>query len=271
MTFPRGSLMPDRDRTTFEVPRHPKVALAAVWRAVLASRGRPDPGSATLEGFEFDYTPTITGSSISLPLRYRYSVRAGGRPDGTTQVRVAMLGRPLRDWDTRFDLVSLPLKVKWELARAVPARSIFLSYRRRDSADLTGRILDRLRGRFGPDAVFRDVDDIAPGSDFRRCVDAALRDARAVLAVIGPAWSGATEHRLGDPEDMVRVEIELALARGVPIIPALAMGAAMPSRASLPASMHALADLNAMPVRADPDFEHDMEKLNERLAALFPG
>ena len=263
--------MPHRDRTTFEVPRPPKVALSAVWRAVLAAGGRPDPGSATLEGFEFEYTPTIPGSSVSLSTTYRYAVRAAGRPDATSQVRVARLGLPLRDWVTRFNLVLLPVRVTWELERAAPAKSVFLSYRRRDSADVTGRILDRLRGRFGPDAVFRDVDDIAPGADFRRAIDVALSDARAVLAVIGPSWSGAPRHRLGDAEDMVRVEIELALARGVPIIPALVMGAAMPSRAALPPSMHALSDLNALPVRPDRDFERDIENLIERLAALFPG
>jgi len=278
MTSRPGSLVPDPDRTTFEVSRPPKVALSALWRAVLALRGRPDPGSATMEGFEFDFTPEPLASSplassavASMLSAQRYSVTAAGRPDGSSRVRVARLGAPLGEWQMRFPLFLLPSTVQSELERSAPARSVFLSYRRSDSADVTGRIMDRLRRRFGPDAVFRDVDDITPGADFRHDIDAALADARAVLAVIGPRWSGAPGDRFADPDDMVRVEIELALARGVSVIPALVMGATMPSRAALPPSMHALSDLNALPVRPDPDFDRDIENLIERLAALFQG
>ncbi len=35
---------------------------------------------------------------------------------------------------------------------------IFLSYRREDTADVTGRIDDRLVQQFGREAVFMDVD-----------------------------------------------------------------------------------------------------------------
>ena len=43
---------------------------------------------------------------------------------------------------------------------------IFISYRREDSADTCGRIYDRLRDRFGKDAVFKDVDSIPLGVSF---------------------------------------------------------------------------------------------------------
>lgn len=45
---------------------------------------------------------------------------------------------------------------------------IFISYRRVDSEDVAGRIYDRLVQHFGHDAIFKDVDDIPFGVDFRR-------------------------------------------------------------------------------------------------------
>jgi hypothetical protein len=39
-------------------------------------------------------------------------------------------------------------------------KRIFISYRRDDSAGHTGRVFDRLRGEFGQDALFMDVDAI---------------------------------------------------------------------------------------------------------------
>ena len=51
---------------------------------------------------------------------------------------------------------------------------IFLSYRRDDSAAAAERIYDHLHAHFGPDAVFRDIDNIRFGVDFREHIDAAL-------------------------------------------------------------------------------------------------
>ena len=45
---------------------------------------------------------------------------------------------------------------------------VFISYRRSDSVTITGRIYDHLVHAFGDDSVFKDVDDIPLGVDFRR-------------------------------------------------------------------------------------------------------
>jgi hypothetical protein len=50
---------------------------------------------------------------------------------------------------------------------------IAISYRRSDSQP--GRIFDRLVQRYGKDTVFRDIDSIQPGIDFRRQIADALR------------------------------------------------------------------------------------------------
>jgi formylglycine-generating enzyme required for sulfatase activity len=66
-----------------------------------------------------------------------------------------------------------------------------------------------------------------------------------MLAIIGPNWVDARDEKTGnrridDPEDWVRVEIERALARKIPVIPVLVAGAALPSKSDLPQSLQPL-------------------------------
>jgi hypothetical protein len=68
--------------------------------------------------------------------------------------------------------------------------NVFISYRRADSLAVAGRLYDRLRGHFGAASVFRDLDGIAPGEDFRESLQRALGQTDAMLALIGPAWLG---------------------------------------------------------------------------------
>jgi hypothetical protein len=150
--------------------------------------------------------------------------------------------------------------------RAVkPTTTIFISYRRQDSGDVTGRIYDRLVQQFGRGAIFKDVDSIPPGVDFRMVLDKAVGQCNLLLAVIGRQWlssqneSGA--RRLDDPRDFVRIEIEVALRRDIPVIPLLVQGAGMPGENDLPPSLQALVFRNAIPIRPDPDFHHDIDRL----------
>ena len=78
---------------------------------------------------------------------------------------------------------------------------IFLSYRRKDSAAMAGRIYDRLCAHFGCDAVFMDIDAIPFGVDFRQHIDAAVGQCEVVLAVIGTKWIEESDahRRLDDP------------------------------------------------------------------------
>src|SRR5215471_14154139 len=92
---------------------------------------------------------------------------------------------------------------------------VFISYRRQESSGITGRLYDRLAGRFGDDQVFMDVDTIALGVDFTQVIAQAVSNCTVLLAVIGPGWLTATDEdgqrRLDDPDDIVRVEIHTAL------------------------------------------------------------
>lgn len=143
--------------------------------------------------------------------------------------------------------------------------SIFLTYRRTDSADVAGRIYDRLVADFGRRGVFKDIDSIPLGVDFREHISQVLSRCAVVLAVIGPDWLTVTDagggRRLADPGDHVRLELEAALARRVPVVPLLVGGAGMPAEVDLPASLKGLSYRNGIPVRPDPDFHYDMDRL----------
>ena len=87
--------------------------------------------------------------------------------------------------------------------------------------------------------------------------------------IIGADWLNATgedgEKRLFQDDDLVRTEIEVALGRGIPVIPVLIGKNHMPSKSELPKSIGELADRNGIPVRPDPDFSGDVDRLARAL------
>ncbi|MDJ0706964.1 MAG: effector-associated domain EAD1-containing protein [Leptolyngbyaceae cyanobacterium MO_188.B28] len=147
--------------------------------------------------------------------------------------------------------------------------SIFVSYRRIDSNDVTGRIYDFLAAHFGGDVVFKDVDSIPLGVDFRTYLNDTVGNCQVLVAVIGPNWLEALKERLGQPAiDWVRAEIETALGRGIPVIPLLVGGAGLPVAADLPEGLQDLAYRNAAQARPDPDFKSDMHRLIQGLESI---
>jgi TIR domain-containing protein len=151
---------------------------------------------------------------------------------------------------------------------------IFISYRRSDSRTFVGRVYDQLVREFGPSNIFRDVDDIPPGSDFREILEREVAQCDVLLVMMGATWANATndqgQKRLENPDDFVRIEVESALRlRDKRVIPVLVGGANMPSEAELPsATLKRLPYLNAVSLRDDPDFRHDMENLIAFLKTL---
>ena len=148
---------------------------------------------------------------------------------------------------------------------------VFVSYRRSDSDAYAGRLGDWLRQAFGSKNVFTDVDSILPGQDWVHAVEEAVGSCDALVAVIGPAWlTAANEHgrRLDEAEDPVRVEIESALKRGVPVIPVLVGGASMPRSEDLPGSLAALAHHNATELR-HASFPQDSGRLIDAIRAHY--
>jgi len=133
---------------------------------------------------------------------------------------------------------------------------ILLSYRLEDSAGVAGRIYDRLRGYFGPAAVFFNVDSVPLGVDFQEYIESLLSHCGVFLAVIGPDWAGQINTGRDNPEDWVRIEIEAALKQGLPVIPVLIDHTGMPSEADLPPSLVRLACRHEVRVDQGRDFHH---------------
>ncbi|MEO1438248.1 MAG: hypothetical protein AAFV80_22090, partial [Bacteroidota bacterium] len=55
-------------------------------------------------------------------------------------------------------------------------KNIFLSYRRKDSEDSSGRLFDHLNNAF-PNCVFLDINNIDPGDDFKEAIRTFLEKA----------------------------------------------------------------------------------------------
>jgi formylglycine-generating enzyme required for sulfatase activity/serine/threonine protein kinase len=143
--------------------------------------------------------------------------------------------------------------------------SVFVSYRREDSRHQAGRLYDRLVARFGSGQVFKDVDSIPFGRDFRQVLTERVAACDVFLAIIGDEWLSVTgksgTRRLDDPSDFVRIEIEAALNRDIPVIPVLVGNAPVPPAEELPECLRALSFRNGLAVRPDPDFHNDLDRL----------
>jgi hypothetical protein len=131
-------------------------------------------------------------------------------------------------------------------------RTIFISYRRDDTEGEAGRLFDDLTEAFGENAIFMDVDGIAPGMDFRKAIDENVSGCGILLAVIGRTWASLTtsdgHRRLDEPGDFVRLEIATALQRGIAVVPVLVHGAQMPRPDDLPDNLKDLAYRNGVEI-----------------------
>ena len=150
---------------------------------------------------------------------------------------------------------------------------IFISYRRDDSQDIVGRIVDRLLLTFGRDKIFLDSASIPLGSNFDTEITNALKTCKIILVIIGPQWltlSNRDGTRMVDlPGDYVAKEIQMALTRNIPVIPVFVTGAIPPAPEELPDSIKPLSFHNGIPVRADPDFSTDTDRLIQELNNLL--
>jgi formylglycine-generating enzyme required for sulfatase activity len=116
-----------------------------------------------------------------------------------------------------------------------------------------------------------DIDSIPFGVNFRDHIDAAVGQCDVFLAVIGPKWLGRTKarRRLDNPKDFVRIELESALHRSLPVIPILIDHAKMPGEADLPSSLASLAFFNAIEVDQGRDFHPHVDRLIRGIEFFF--
>jgi hypothetical protein len=146
---------------------------------------------------------------------------------------------------------------------------IFLSYRRTDAQGWAGRLGADMAEAFGDAGRFFDLSSIPPGADFLEAIEGSLKASSAALTLIGPGWLDAADEkggrRLDDKNDVVCLEISIALALSIPVIPVLLGGARMPRAAQLPEGLRPLVRLNAFEL-SDSRWSFDCARLFDSLA-----
>jgi tetratricopeptide (TPR) repeat protein len=141
---------------------------------------------------------------------------------------------------------------------------LFINYRRSDSAGWAGRLHDHLEMRFGRTLVWQDVDEIQPGARWLEEIMTAVREADSVLVIIGPRWLELGGARLMQADDVLRQEVEVALASHAAVVPVLVGGARMPAETDLPASLRGLSGRQNVSL-LDNDWQHSVQVLVDAL------
>jgi TIR domain len=151
--------------------------------------------------------------------------------------------------------------------------NIVISYRREDTKWIVGRIFDRLEQHYGRDNVFMDIDAIAPGLDYRDHIRNTLQSADIVLAVIGPQWLAVEKEtgqpRIADETDWVRIEIEAALGKKIPVIPILVDRARLPKPSELPETVRDFVYRQTVDLDTGADFRSHMDRLIRSMDQLL--
>jgi hypothetical protein len=150
---------------------------------------------------------------------------------------------------------------------AVP--KIFLSYRRDDNPFAVDWIDNALGEHFGRESIIRDIDTFPLGKDFRVVIEQEVNACNILLAIIGDRWldmrysegEKSGQRKIDDPADFVRLEIEAALQRDIPVIPVLVDRASMPRATDLPDSLRELVYRGAAEVRAGRDRQTHLNRL----------
>jgi hypothetical protein len=174
------------------------------------------------------------------------------------------VGMVVAYWRERFIRSEFRAKVELSQIRMRRSAKILLSYRRADSEAMAGRIRDCLSEHFGETSVFLDIYDVPLGTDFRSHITNSLKSSDILIALVGKEWLGAKEgggRRIDDENDPVRIEVEIALRHGIPLVPVLVSGAKMPETSELPVSIKEFSFRNAAEVDTGIDFHHHMERL----------
>ena len=122
-------------------------------------------------------------------------------------------------------------------------------------------MFDRLSARFGESNIFLDIDSIPAGKDFYNFIDEQVAQADVVLAIIGPSWLEQLRARASRSDDFVRIEIQTALDRRMPVIPVLVGGVSMPDANELPVGLQRLCRMNACTVSSGRDFSAHATRL----------
>jgi TIR domain len=150
---------------------------------------------------------------------------------------------------------------------------IIISYRRLDSMDITMRIRDAMAAHFGESSIFTDIDSIPFGVDFLDYINSVLSTSDALIAIVGPRWidgGAGPNHGIHLETDFVRIEVEAALKRKIPVIPVLVGGSRMPTRDQLPEPLQPFVFRNGTSIDSGLNFRNDVNRLIRSLEETLP-
>src|SRR5215467_5458681 len=149
--------------------------------------------------------------------------------------------------------------------------TIFISYRRAETAGEARALATSLAACLSEHSVFMDVDSITLGRDFRRALQERLVSCDLMLVLIGKNWvtskDQSGQRRLENVNDFIRLEIETALQRNISVTPVLLQGAQMPTPEQLPKSMRDFAYRSAFEL-SHTRWESDVHEMLRRLKIM---
>jgi TIR domain len=139
---------------------------------------------------------------------------------------------------------------------------IFISYRREDNPVMAHLIKKSLEGS---GSVFLDSISIAVGTNFVDAIRRAIPECKIFLVLIGNRWN---PKRLYASEDKVRMEIQVALASGVEILPVRFEGAPMPREDEIPRVLHPFLSCHSAELRTDT-LDADLQRVVKRIVEIL--
>jgi hypothetical protein len=158
-----------------------------------------------------------------------------------------------------------------DFTQAVSGR-IFISYRQEEAAYPAGWLHDRLSRHFPNSQIFKDIDSNKQGEDPAEIITTTVGSCDVLLVVIGDKWLTISEaaggRSIDDPNDFVRLEIETALKRDIPVIPILVADSRMPNVGTLPPSLAKLARRQALEL-SPSRFDEESSRLAKLLEELI--
>ncbi|MBV9512286.1 MAG: TIR domain-containing protein, partial [Caulobacteraceae bacterium] len=151
---------------------------------------------------------------------------------------------------------------------------VLISYRRDDDPHAVDRLFESLKRVLDPYRLFLDIDSIPVGVDFEEHLRQQVSSCRVLLAILGPRWLDIRgddgKRRLENPADFVRIEIEAALDRGIPVVPVLLDNTSMPKADQLPDSLKPLASRQSWEL-SRKRFTADVDGLAKRIKQILGG
>jgi hypothetical protein len=152
-------------------------------------------------------------------------------------------------------------------AHPLSSKRIFISYRRADSTEMANRLSQALKVAVPSLSVFVDESAMVGAFDFRPQIRSALADSAAHILLIGPSWRTPEGlKRFQQRDDVLRREIEFALARGTTMVPILIEDARMPEASTLPEVMRRITGVHACRLR-NGEFAEDVGRILTVLVA----